>query len=70
MENFFLAQSLEELSQTAESCVYYTKIMERWPKSERFQDAREGALRVCDVAPQTQPAEAQTQPTSEQTQPN
>jgi outer membrane protein assembly factor BamD len=66
---YFLAHSLEELDQTAEACVYYGKIVEKWPKSEHFQDAREGALRVCDVAPQTQPA-AQTQPTEQQTQPS
>jgi outer membrane protein assembly factor BamD len=59
---YYLAQSLEQLDQTAEACVYYTKLMEKWPKSEHSEDAREGALRVCDVAPQTQPAAAQTQP--------
>jgi outer membrane protein assembly factor BamD len=53
---YVLALSLEELSQTAESCVYYNKIMEKWPKSEHSNDAREGARRVCDVSPQTQPS--------------
>ena len=65
---FFLAQSLEELDQTSESCVYYSKVVEKWPNSELFQDARDGAVRVCDTAPQTQPA-VQTQP-STQSQPS
>jgi outer membrane protein assembly factor BamD len=63
---YYLAHSLEELSQIPESCVYYSKIVEKWPNSEFSSDAREGASRVCDNALQTQPS--QTQPS--QTQPS
>jgi outer membrane protein assembly factor BamD len=68
---YYLAHSLEELSQAPESCVYYQKILEKWPDSEFSGDAREGATRVCAGAPQTQPAQtepSQTQPA--QTQPS
>ncbi len=53
---YYLAQSLEELSQSAESCVYYNKVVEKWPSSEFSADAREGGNRVCTVTPQTQPS--------------
>jgi outer membrane protein assembly factor BamD len=63
---FYLAQSLEELEQTSESCVYYGKVVEKWPKSEFYEDSRAGAVRVCDVTP---PATPQTQP-APQSQPS
>jgi outer membrane protein assembly factor BamD len=45
---FGLAQSLEELSQNSEACVYYTKVLETWPDSDFTSDAQEGKARVCN----------------------
>jgi outer membrane protein assembly factor BamD len=44
---FGLAQSLEELSQNSEACVYYTKLLEKWPTSDYTSDAQTGKSRVC-----------------------
>jgi outer membrane protein assembly factor BamD len=44
---FGLAQSLEELSQNKEACVYYTKLLEKWPTSDFTSDAQAAKARVC-----------------------
>ncbi len=62
---YYLAHSLEELSQGPESCVYYSKIVEKWPDSEYSSNAREGASRVCSGEAQTQTqTQTQTQPSN------
>lgn len=42
-----LGESLLELNQFAESCVFYEQLLEKWPKDETAKDAMEGRNKAC-----------------------
>ncbi|PWT90134.1 MAG: hypothetical protein C5B54_07700 [Acidobacteria bacterium] len=44
---YTLAHSLEELRQYPESCSYYAKILEKWPKSDEASNAKSHESKVC-----------------------
>lgn len=73
---FYLAASLEHLSQNSESCVYYDRLLSKWKSSDYNAKAQEAKNRLCPAiasapsAPSTPstPSVPESQPQT-QTQP-
>lgn len=51
---FYLAEALRRQGQDSESCVYYDRLLNKWPTSEYHPESKEAKTRVCKEAPAPQ----------------